>query len=443
MQFKITPKQYDFIGAYEQFMAYIAAVGCGKTTALISKGMFHSEESPNNLGVIVRKNFTDLRDSTMKDFRDYTGLEINESRKDAVLPNGSTIMFRHGDELPVLKNINLGWFAIEQAEEFPDDNVWQFLKMRLRRQSKFRTGFMIANTNGHNWVWKLFKENGTPDNHRLIECNTYEHRDALRKLGEANALQDDYMRTLETLPKKLFNRFVMNSWEEAEGLVYDEFLEARDVMEPFAIPEHWQQEIGLDHGLRNPTAVLWYAIDHDGNIIVYNEHYEAEKPISYHAEMIKRKGTLTSGIADPSIFSINQQKNGYVFSIGDEYRDFGIMLRPAFRSKEEASIARVNEMFKAGRIKIFKNCVNLIREIENWKWKDVKPGVVLNKPEEPEDRDNHACDVLKYIVATRYQATPKLKEAIQPNTAAWYMEQKKNAKNQVHHYTGSRMRFSR
>lgn len=643
MKFKLTNKQAQFVGAFEQFPTYIGAIGTGKSTALIVKALFHSQESKNNLGIIVRKNYTDLRDSTIKDFELYTGFKVNEQKKECILPNGSTILFRHCDELPVLKNLNLGLAGIEQCDELPDETTYEFLKMRLRRDVKFRTCFMVGNTSGHNWVWRMFKDS-LPDNHLLIEATTIEH---------AKYLPPDYIKNLETLPKKLYNRYVMNSWEESEGLVYDEYLESRDVIEPFSIPEGWEKGFVLDHGYRNPTAVNWYAIDYDGNIFCvapetkiltenltwvradevqendtlagfdeqssdgtkrhwksavvegirkvikpsykitlsdgttikcssdhqwlvddsggrrewrktenikigwklnrvtdvwdrdksfesgylagvfdgegslvknksnrfslsftqrdnivlskvkseldnlglrygiyenkqndclslqitrkkdiikflgsirperlllkfkvdflggfssfsqptvvkkeflgnievvaiqtssktyiaeglashncYQEHYEAEKPVSHHSDSIKRLGEQREGIADPSIFSLTQQRNGYIISIADEYREFGINLRPSMRSKEDASVARVNEFFKAGRIKIFKNCVNTIREIGNWKWKSVRPQVVqLNKTEEPEDKDNHTCDNLKYLITSRFGAAVKV-----------------------------------
>lgn len=396
MHFNLTRKQCDFIGSCEQFPAYVAAVGTGKSTALIIKALFHSQESPNNLGIIVRKNFTDLRDSTIKDFEMYTGFKVSENKKECVLPNGSVILFRHGDELPVLKNINAGFFGIEQAEEFGDNTTWEFLKMRLRRQCKFRTGFIVANTNGHNWIYETWKLKQKV-NHRLVEATTYDHSDLL---------PPDYIQNLETLPKKLYNRYVMNSWEEAEGLVYDEYLEARDTIDPFAIPDGWEKGFVLDHGFRNPTAVLWYAIDFDGNVFIYNEHYEREKPVSYHAQVIKDNG-IVSGIADPSIFNRTMSRAEKLYSIADEYTDFGVTLSPAVKSKEDASIARVNEFFKTSRIKIFKSCVETIREIGNWKWKSVRPGYSGNAPEEPEDKDNHACDALKYLISSRFSSPDK------------------------------------
>lgn len=406
--FELKQQQVDFVGSPLQFPAYIAAVGTGKSTALIAKALLESKTSPNNLGVIVRKQYTDLRNSTIKDFQDYTGLKVNESTHEVKFPNGSTLLFIHGDVLDSLKNINCGWFGIEQAEEFPDDTAWQFLKMRLRRKVEFRTGFIIGNTNGHNWIYDIYKRQKPPEQHELIEATTYDF-ESIHK--------PDYMRTLESLPKRLYNRYVLNSWEESEGLVYDEYLESKHVVEPFSIPSTWVKGFVLDHGFRNPTAVLWYALDHDGNIILYDEHYRAEMPISEHAKEIRSRG-LTDGYADPSIFSKTQQKAGTVYAISDEYADHGINLMPAYRSAEEASIARVNEFFKAGRIKIFRNLQSTIREISNWKWKELRPGV--NAKEEPQDLNNHLCDCLKYLIATRFNAPAVPQPAPESGSLAWY-----------------------
>ena len=176
--------------------------------------MILSQEVPNNLGLIVRKEFTDLRDSTIKDFETYTGIKVG-SDKDVKLPNGSVIMFRHGAELDVLKNINLGWFFIEQAEEFQTEDQFEFLRGRLRRSNvPFHTGFIIGNVNGHNWIWKLWKNNLQPE-FELIESNTFENADNLPKdfIADLNRLK------LES--PSHYQRFVMNDWEtELEKAVF-------------------------------------------------------------------------------------------------------------------------------------------------------------------------------------------------------------------------------
>ena len=101
----------------------------------IYKGVLLSQLYKNNLGLIVRRKFTDLAKSTMKDFTRYTGLKIPQGTKEVTLPGTtSQIMFMHGDELSGLQNVNLGWVYIEQAEEFDSDEQFDLIRGRLRRE---------------------------------------------------------------------------------------------------------------------------------------------------------------------------------------------------------------------------------------------------------------------------------------------------------------------
>lgn len=156
VRIKLNPYQEGFLLSKKRFPAMIAAIGTGKTMMMLSKLWRLCERYPDSLVLIVRKEFTDLRDSTIKDFTTYFGVGIN-SEKDYNFPNGSCIMFRHGSELAVLKNVNLTAFGIEQAEEFETDNEFTFLRDRLRRKNApLRQGIVIANANGHNWIWNLW-----------------------------------------------------------------------------------------------------------------------------------------------------------------------------------------------------------------------------------------------------------------------------------------------
>jgi len=131
------PFQGEFFNAMNRFPGFIAGWGSGKTMWALMKGILLSKRYDDNLGVIVRSKFTDLRDSTMKDFTRYTGIHVPQGTKEAkiVTPTKgiSTIYFRHAKELSGLQNVNLGWFYIEQAEEFPTSTQFDLLRGRLRR----------------------------------------------------------------------------------------------------------------------------------------------------------------------------------------------------------------------------------------------------------------------------------------------------------------------
>jgi Phage terminase large subunit len=117
----------------------------------------YCERFPGTTALVVRKEFTDLKDSTIKDFDNYFSVKVG-SDKDYILPCGSKIMFRHAAEIEVLKNINLGISGIEQAEEFDDDKQFQFIRDRLRQNNgaDVRPLIVIANANGHNWIYNLW-----------------------------------------------------------------------------------------------------------------------------------------------------------------------------------------------------------------------------------------------------------------------------------------------
>src|SRR5699024_9988885 len=70
--------------------------------------------------------------------------------------------------------------------------------------------------------------------------------------------------------------------------VYCEFDPDVHVIEPFDVPEQWQDTMSIDPGLNNPLSCHWYAIDGDGVVYVVAEHYMAGRDVAYHAEEIKK-----------------------------------------------------------------------------------------------------------------------------------------------------------
>lgn len=404
---KLLYSQDRFIFSPYKFPAIVGTWGCGKSLAGLYAANLECENNPGNLYLVIRKEFVDLRDSTMQDWSKEIGRPW-DGDKNVHYENGSCLMFRHGKDIDSLKNTNLGGALIIQAEEMTEEEFW-FITGRLRRQQGTLKLRIEANYNGHNWIYKLWKKRDfvlpsaaqgeiKPEDFHLTETNTLENKENLPK---------SYIASLEALPEKLRRRHYLGSWDEAQGLCYDEFSENRHMIDPIQIPETWERGFVLDHGFTNPTAVLWWAIDQDGVIYLHDEHYEREKPLSYHAEKVKKRG-LTDGIADPSIFSntMSRTGTGELYSIADEYRDFGLNLVASVKEAEMARIARANEFFKANKIKVFSTLKNFREEIANWKWKVSNTRLEQNAPEEPEDKDNHLMDCLGYLIASRFSPHP-------------------------------------
>lgn len=219
--------QQNFVYNQSRHPCMVGGWGTGKTMCAILRAILYTKGIPDNLGIIFRKTFRSLADSTMKDFERYTGKTVPADR-DLKYPNRSTILFRHMDEIDSInqQNLNLGWYMIEQGEELDSDREFFMLFGRLRRQLEpskefislglpVRSGWVIANA-GDNWIKKLWKDGRLADAQKnmeyegkfsdLIEATTWDN-----KLN----LAPDFLASLKIMEKakpEIYRQFVMNDW---------------------------------------------------------------------------------------------------------------------------------------------------------------------------------------------------------------------------------------
>lgn len=282
----LNPKQRVFCNSKARYPAFVGAWATGKTMCGLLRGIQLSETFSNNLGLIVRKKFTDLRDSTLKDFERYTNRSVNKANKEIVLANGSTIMFRHGEELSGLQNVNLGWFMIEQAEEFDTAEQFDLLRGRLRRPVGLRQGMIIANTAGHNWVWDRWK-NRRLDGYELVECTSLENAENLPK----DFVED--IKRLETEAPKKYKRYVLNSWEDydLEGAYYaslmsDALAQGRITNLEYRndLPVHTFWDIG------DIYTAIWFAQFNGSSCHLLDYYYDCDGlGLPHYAEVVLNK----------------------------------------------------------------------------------------------------------------------------------------------------------
>lgn len=249
------PAQAGFLMSRARYPAFVGAWGTGKSMTGIGKAVALSEGHPENLGMVFRKEFTDLKDSTIKDFEKYTGMAVGSSR-DVKFPNGSMIMFRHLEELNNIQNVNLGWFWIEQAEEIDTDEPFFTLFGRLRRKGVPHQGFITANTKGHNWIYRLWKS-GDLDGGELFEAKTADN---------AHNLPPEFIESLEILKTKkpkIYARFVESSWDDADTV--DQIILPEWVRK--CAPKEWEprpphrRAVSIDVGRFGDDRTAFYALE--------------------------------------------------------------------------------------------------------------------------------------------------------------------------------------
>lgn len=200
------------------------------------------------------------------------------------------------------------------------------------------------------------------------------------------------------------------------GLVYPEFDETVNVTDPFEVPREWYDTVSIDPGLNNPLAALWFAADFDGNVYAVAEHYEAGRDVAYHAEKIReissRLGWETDGrgrvraLIDPAA---NQKTLAAAKSVSELFYEHGIAVNASVNKDIFSGIQRVKGYLRAAdgksRLYIFRNCVNLVRELKSYWW---------GEGDRPVKKDDHCLDALRYYLMNR----PERKRPRTENEAA-------------------------
>lgn len=422
-----TPKQTDFITSTAKFICFSGGFGSGKTLAGCLRGLLLSQY-PGNFGLIGRNTYPELRDTTRRTFFEICPLEyFDESRGGQWKPsenylrliNGSEIIFRHLDTISEkeLLSLNLGWFFIDQSEEI-GEKVFQILQSRLRLNTvPRRSGFIVCNPSPGSWIDKKFRQpmiEGKPSpEYHLVEATSHENP----------YLPPDYIPTLlATYPEEMIKRYIEGSWDFLEDQIFTEFDYKQHVMFPFEIPKGWEKIVAVDHGMVNPTAAIWGAIDYDGNVFIYDEYY-SPGIVSDHAKEILARSEgqeISLWLIDPSTTAKQREKDGMPWSVIEEYEDYGLYFIPA-NNEKLAGINRVKEFLKlqdgrrnpttkqmpSPRLFIFKNCINLIKEFPSYQWRKFRSLAQRNAPEQPRDFNDHAVDALRYLIMSRFPAPLK------------------------------------
>ena len=421
-QIEPTPKQEEFIFSTSKFSCMSGGFGSGKTFAGCLRGLVLSQH-PNNFGLIGRNTYVELRDTTRRTFFDVCPPEFyDESRGGQWKPsenhlklvNGSEIIFRHLDTISEkeLLSLNLGWFYIDQAEEI-GWRVFQILTSRLRlNKVPTRYGFITCNPEPGMWIDDRFRKpmiEGKQDpEYHFIDSSTYDNP----------YLPADYIPTLlAQYPEEMRKRYVDGRWDAFENQIYTEFDRKIHVIKPFDIPKGWERVVAVDHGMINPTAAVWAAIDFDGNVFVYDEYYEPGIVSQHAKEILHKTGDqeISLWVIDPSTGAKTREKDGMAWSVLEEYEDYGLYFVPGNNAKL-AGINRVKEFFKprddrrhpitkqtpAPQLYIMQHCINLLQELPQYQWRKLGTLGQRNSPEQPRDFNDHALDALRYLIMSRF-----------------------------------------
>lgn len=422
---KPLPKQSEFLKNVldvkgPQYVAYYGGFGSGKSvvlcTAIITQAVMYGGEYS-----IHRHFMPELRRTTMKTFLDMCPkeliLEVRVADAEVHLKSvaGKAIVYFIGlDEPGKIDSMNLSGFAIDEASQTTEE---AFLKLqgRLRNPKGLRKGLLVGNPKGRDHVYRYFvsKVAIKPEMHPKFKM-------IVAPSTENVHLPDGYIEgMLSSYSKERIQRDIMGSFDSFEGMIYDDFSRSVHVTAPFEVPKDWTRVVGADHGFTNPTAFLFGAVDHDGNLYIYREIYLRETLIKDICAEFKRvtgcspqkpKGDekISAIYIDPSVKSRRGQTGVSDYSTYMEYLPDHVPLLLA-NNEVSAGIDRVKTFLRKNsktgkpKVTIFDTCFNLIEEIGEYRWSELSANQegTKNQKEEPRKYNDHAVDALRYLVMSR------------------------------------------
>lgn len=210
-----------------------------------------------------------------------------------------------------------------------------------------------------------------------------------------------------------YKRFILGEWAFADGVIYDCFDEekntytdqTRDAVIPISIKENDSMNggkpfYGCDYGVYNPHVFLeGYKIRKSDSHIPY---FYIDKEYYYDGRKAMKQKTDAEYVKDFIDFVDGKEYNQVIIdpsasSLIAAFRNGGIPVIKAKNSVEDG-IRMVYSLFASGHIMINKDqCPNLVKELGLYIWNEKRSEKGV---EEPVKSNDHACDALRYLVAT-------------------------------------------
>lgn len=416
------------------------ARGGGKTDGVLGKWAIKERRYGKDFNAIMFRRTTvsseDAIERSKQIFRPLGG-SYNESKLIWRMPNGGKVSFAYLDSVSDAaeyqgRNVTDVW--IEEAGQYPDSTPID----RLFGVMRSATGVpvqMVLTANpggaGQQWIRERYQLVPFPMHPKVVDRVLEDgsiHKMAVipSRITDNKILLDSdpkYLTRLQMVGgKALVKAWLDGDWSAIEGAFFDEWSEARHVLQPFEMPEDWTRFRSADWGSAKPFSVGWWAIAGDtthiqgkviprGAIIRYREWYgcvagHPNTGLKLTADQVaqgikdREAEAVEYGVMDPAAFA---QDGGP--SIAHRMMDHGVVFRPADNKRVSQRGAMGGWDIMRQRLKgdgdghpmlfCFSTCRDSIRTIP----------ILQHDEKRPEDLDtdmeDHAADEWRYACMSR------------------------------------------
>jgi len=370
--FQPDPWQQDFLLCQDRQVLLLCNRGAGKSRTTSALALHKALFSPQSLILVLSRAQRQAGEIFRYIKQGYNAIRqpiplIKETETQLELQNGSRIVSLPGKEDTIRSYQGVSLIILDEAARIPDDlyhSVRPMLAVSKGRLIALTTpygqrGWFYKEWHDEQAAWKRFKT--TWRDCPRIDADFIEQE--LRSMGEAWVKQEYEC-----------------EFTAMEGLVYPDF--DRCIVPYQALPKG-RPVGGIDFGWRNPFAALWgLLIDRDDTLWIAGERYLRETPLHEHSKALP-KGFMW--YADPAGRTEIE-----------ELRASGHTVRRGC-NEIRLGIAAVQARIRTGRLKVFRQCQNLIAEAKLYRYPSSQEG--NQHCEIPLDEHNHALGALRYLIS--------------------------------------------
>jgi phage terminase large subunit len=359
--------------AKTRFVVNIGGSRSTKTYSILQLLIVKALESEEPLIIsIVRKSMPSLRLSTMIDFFDILKSydlysEENHNKTDnTYLINNTLIQFFSIDDAQKRRGSKRDILFIDEANELTSED---FFQLQVRTTTQVFLGFNPSEQFWYNE--QLQNRDDVTIIHSTYKDNPFLPQEQINEIER-----------LEFTDQQYYQIYALGEFAGAIDLIY-----SYTVVDHIPVEQARLVALGMDWGYTNdPTTLVEVWSWNDAlymNELVYSRGLTNQDIIVKLQEYeVDRYIEIIADSAEPKSI--------------EEVRRAGFNIKPATKGPD--SVLNGIDILKRKRLHVTKQSVNIINELNKYKWIVDKNGNKLNKPI---DSFNHALDAVRYVALNK------------------------------------------